>query len=476
MLPNSYVFDSVLNLDKCFQNTPPPSTFQIDNMFHLPKNWLIELENKCRKIEPNLEKNIFLKHVGTSSKYELKAVLRKQLSFIYYQISEHLHAELLNHESSQLLLLELTEDIQQCTSGFHIRVNKLVNSLLIPNTLEQLLYLVRKNIVQKTACKLTSFVQPIFQIHVVDRVCRIAKKQGLGIEPNIQKDQYEPLSGQMIREILQCEFPKLFTPLKIPFFLAEQLQFILNQTGYTGSEKTGYAIGPAESMLKVIQNFLTNPAKQNTNKLQPLFILDTLDEFGEPTRIYDLNWPLIRQLFFQKLIAEGFFINTPKPANLMEYAYFQALFPKQASRSKETRHISNYLENQNYEQLLDELISIQDNFPKYWQKIIRNPIIIQNINNFFEFIKTHSWNQANAKQCLKRLNLIFILFFSQNKKFILSRIIRNSHKNSIDINYSLLYKSVIYRPKVTNKFLTILFNQQDNSYRRLFFDFIIPSK
>src|ERR1043165_5174924 len=377
-MPTSYVFNSVLNLKKCFQNTPPP-TLSIDDLPQLPKDWLSELENQCRKIRPNLEKNIFLKHVGPSSKYKLKAVLLKQVSFIFYQISNQLLPVSVKHESSKLLL-QLTEDINECTAGFHIRVNKLINSLQVPDTLEQLLYLVN----------------------------------------------------------------------------------------YQGAKEEYYKSAAAESMVSIIKKIFSLTAIQKMH-FKDFFICQP-DQFGDPTLFYNIDWSLIRQLFFQKLIGDNYFTKVPDPANLIEYAYFQTLFPKQASRKKETQYINNYLKNQNYAVLLDELISIQNKFPKYWLKIIRNLIIIQNINNFFEFVKTQSWNEANAKQLLKQLNLIYLLFFSQNIKFILSRIIRNP-QNLININYNLLYKSVKYRPKVTNKFLNIFFNQQKNSHR-FFFDLL----
>ncbi|WP_342228202.1 hypothetical protein [Rickettsiella endosymbiont of Rhagonycha lignosa] len=470
-MPTSYVFDSALNLDQCFQNTPP-STLPIDDLHQLPKDWLIELENQCRKIKPDLEKNIFLKHVGPNSTYKLKAILLKQLSFVFYQISDYLPSELLKHESSQLLLLVLTEDINECTPGFHIRVNKLVNALQVPNTLEQLLYLVRKNIVHEIAYNLMSSVPPPFQVHVVDRVCRIAKKQGLGIEAIIQKDPYKSLlSDQAIHECLQSKFPLHYTPFKIPFLLAEQLQAILNQSGYIGSQETGYATGPVESMLKIIQNFLVNPAKPNTNKLQPLFILDKFDEFGEPTRIYDLNWPLIRQLFFQQLIDKNYFTKAAEPASLIEYAYFQTLLPEKTNSEIENQFIKDYLESENYARLLDDLTFIQTNFSEYWQKLIKNPILIQNIDNFLSFIDNQSKNIADDKGFLEKENQTYLLLFSQDKEFILRKIIVEKNTCITDVNHSLLLKSVRYFPEITKDFFNLLFNTPNKPYQ-LFFDLL----
>ncbi|OIZ95080.1 hypothetical protein A1D18_03000 [Candidatus Rickettsiella isopodorum] len=472
-MPTSYVFDSALNLNKCFQNTPP-LTLQINDLPKLPEAWLTELENKCRQVTPNLEKNIFFKHVGPIAQYKLKKPLKEQLSFLYYRVSGGLDTPLgpLDNESSKILLLELLEDIHQCTPGFHIRVNKLVNSLQIPTDLDQLLYLVRKSIILEIAAHLTNTVEAIYQVHVVDRVCRIAKKQGLAIEPNIQNDQYKSLlSGSTIRERLE-EFSTHYTAFKIPFLLAEQLQLILNQHGYKGPEDMGYATGPAEHMLDIIQRFLTHPAKSNTNKFCPFFILDKFDEFGDATRIYDINWSLIRQLFFQKLNNHNYYTAEPQIVDLMDYAYYQALIPKKATIETETKLIHNKLYDQNFILLFDELISIQDKFPDYWKKLITHPLIIKNLDTFFNFLIAQPRNVSNARELLKKLNFTYTLFFSQNDKFILDNIIvGNASKKNLtvmDVNHNLLLKSIRYRPEITKKAFSLIFAKSNHSHQVFF--------
>lgn len=465
-MPTSYVFDSALNLNKCFKNIPPSI---IDDLRPLPKDWLIELESQCRKIKPNLKKNIFLNHVGPSSKYKLKAVLLKQLSFIFYQISGHLHSELLKHESSHLLLLELIEDIDQCTPGFHIRVNKLVNCLQMPSTLEQVLYLVRKNIVQEIAYNLTSSVPSVFQVHVVDRVCRIAKKQGLGIEPNLQKDQYKSfLSGKIIRERLQNEFPKHYTPFKIPFLLAEQLQLILSLLDYQGPKKDYYKSETAENIVSIIKKFFSLTAIQKMHFKD--FFIRQLDQFDDPTLFYDIDWSLIRQFFFQQLIGESYFADAPEPTNLIEYAYFQTLLPKKANSEIENQFINDYLESQNYARLLDDLTFIQADFSEYWQKIIKNPIIIKNIDKCFEYLRNQS-QDLNAKE-QKRLTLTYTLFFSQTKEYILSKIVNDTELNLRIINNNLLFKSMRYHPEIIEELLNI-FLKKYNNHPRIFFNLLL---
>lgn len=463
-MPTSYVYDPALNLDKCLLNTLPLNT-SVDNLSTLPKDWLTQLENICQRVKPDLEKNIFFKHVGPNSNYKLKTILLEQLSLIYCGVRDNLQSEL-----SKLLLHELIEDIQQCTPGFHIRVNKLANSFQTPNTLEQLLYLVRKSIVQGIACSLMSSVDPIYQVHVANRVCRIAKKQGLGIEPDLQKDQYKSLlSGQSIRQLLKDKFPEQFTAFKLPFLLTEQLQLILSLHHYQGPKEEYYNSETAESMVLVIKKFFSLTDIQNRH-FKDFFILQ-LDPFEDPTLFYDIDWSLIRQYFFQLLSLKGYFTKEPQIVNLIDYAYYKALLPEKSSLELENRYINYYLNNQNYTTLLDDLILIQNKFPDYWKKLTKNSFIISNINTFFDFLMENPC-EDNAKKTLKRLNHTYTLFFSQSSQFILRKIFRTTNPGIKDISHHFLLKSVQYRPEITSEIFNHLFKNIYNSYQ-LFFDLLL---
>lgn len=463
-MPTSFAFDPTLNNDRCFRNTPP-LRFEVNNLPKRPRDWLTELENKCRDVETNLEKNIFLKHVGQKSNYKSKTSLLEQLSLIYCRISGHLDKPLglLDSESSKLLLLELIEDIQQCTPGFHIRVNKLVNSFYTPKTLDQLLYLVRKSSIEEIAASLTNQVGIMYQVHVANRVSQVAKKMGLGIEANIQKEQYKSLlSGDKIRERLKNEFPKQYTAFKIPYLLAEQLQLILNLHQYQGAKKEYYTSELAENLVSVIKKFYSVPDIQNKH-FKDFFILKP-DQFGDPTLFYDINWPLIRHFFFQNLIHDNYFTEKPAPGNLLEYAYFLALMLEKANLTRETQFINRCLCQKNYIELIDSLILIHDKFPDYWKKLIKNSLVINNIQNFFKCSMAQFDNSTHANELQKKLNHIYTVFFSQTHEFILKAI--TSLKSD---QFNLLLKSIRYCPEVTKLFLNQILAIHPSSFFELLF-------
>lgn len=216
-MPTFNSFDSALNLTKCFKKTPP-LTFKIENLPKLPINWLTLLEKQCSEINPNSPKNIFFKHIGVNSSYKSKTLLKEQLSVLYHRISGNLDTQLgcLDSQASQLLI-RLIEDINNCIEGFHIRVNSLVNSLHTPKGLDQLLYLVRKGIVQEIASGLINQDKALYQVHVADRVIRIAEKLDLGLTSQIKKDRYKgSLLGKNIRQVLETDLEGSFFGFLFP--------------------------------------------------------------------------------------------------------------------------------------------------------------------------------------------------------------------------------------------------------------------
>ncbi len=136
-------------------------------------------------------------------------------------------------------------------------MNKLVNSLYVPKGLDQLLYLTRQSIIKEIASSLTAKVPDIYQVHVANRVIRFSKKLGLGIMPNAKKDLYKStLKGKEIHhQVLKVKFPKHYTPLKIPFLLAEQLRDILSLHHYQGAKSDYYYSSTAADLVSLIKNF-----------------------------------------------------------------------------------------------------------------------------------------------------------------------------------------------------------------------------
>ncbi len=167
------------------------------------------------------------------------------------------------------------------------------------------------------------------------------------------------------------------------------------------------------------------------------------------------------------MLNEKYFINEPQSTHLIEYAYFQTLLPEKANSEIENRFISEYLESKNYISLLDDVDHIQATCSDYWQKLIKNPIIIESIDQFFEFFGNQTQDLAPNDR-LKGLNRSYALFFLQTKEVILNRIIKESAVNLSIISDNLLFQAVKYHPEIIEKLLNIFLKKYNNQPRHFF--------
>lgn len=126
-----------------------------------------------------------------------------------------------------------------------------------------------------------------------------------------------------------------------------------------------------------------------------------------------------------------------------------------------------YLKLENYAGLLDDLGVIKTTFPDFWQKIIKNSVIVENIAQFFNFFGDQT-QDLNVKDQLSRLDLTYILFFSQTQEFILSRIVNETNYNISISSQNLFLKSVRYKPEITKEIINIFLEKSKNQSRTLF--------
>ena len=274
----------------------------------MPENWLGTLANLCVAFNPKLKPNLFEKHLQNN--YPLKSTLIEQLSYIYYRLQGQLDLQLnsLSQDSHAAILCKLTENIENsdaCTEGFHNRINDIVASFILTHSLDQVLYCIRKTLVDKTAYELNKDGE----IHTWNHIYRVANVDGLGIASNLKEDQYSgALSADLIRECLAKKFQTEFTSFTLPILAARELNQPLSALGYTGSCAEGYTIGRVEAMQKYLEQLFftssTSTSSKQTSFLESCekyFILDRTDE--DFPKITDINWKNIT-LYFAEIFIE----------------------------------------------------------------------------------------------------------------------------------------------------------------------------
>jgi hypothetical protein len=140
------------------------------------------------------------------------------------------------------IILKLAERCAHCPQGFHNGVNAIVEGFYLANSLNELLYRVRQDLVVRTANQLTD------DVHANNRCFTIAANSGYGVWPLNDQDRYHGgLSTATIQEKLAEVFEfgtRLFSMLKN---LEDQLRSQLANAGVSASEKS-YSAEALEKM------------------------------------------------------------------------------------------------------------------------------------------------------------------------------------------------------------------------------------
>lgn len=266
-----------------------------------------ELIEKLAEITDIFSKK-FEKHIGADSTYELKDDLRSGLELIYYHLNGNL-GPVTDHPippEKIPLLCKLREGIDSCSAGFHDRVNTIIESFNTIGNFNELLFLVRKSLVEKIALEqmrnFKFFTDSGNEIHTYHDFSRIAHQEGFGIP--LGTDQYRgDMSWYGIRKALEKEFENSYTPFNLPSLLTDILKGLLVEVGYTGAKQNGsYTVGTDESEVEKITQFikkLLDSDLQNTD-WKDFFIINDYN-------ITDINWEFIKAIFFKQLIKENYF-------------------------------------------------------------------------------------------------------------------------------------------------------------------------
>lgn len=363
----SYKLNPLINKEKIFQFTPPSS---IDSQSPLPplsSEWLVELEDFCRKEKRDLKKKCFKSHLSPFTIHVLNMrvgpsqSLIEGLQLIYRRLRGDLDPFLgsLSESNCTAIIAKLIEDIEACTDGFENRVKHIVTALNMPANLPQLIYEVRRGLVENVSASLTG------EVHNWNQVTKVAAAQGIGIKANFDNDTndtFGDLSNKKIVCELEKEFKERFVPFNLSFLLVDQLRGLLAHIGYIGPQQDGYTVGVAERLVKQVKCYLSKEIVEQMN-WQDFFISDEDDDFNIVIR--DLNWRIIRQCFFQTLSHENYFTPMPSQAtiyNLMDCVYFSHLF---SSDNHLLGIESQYLD----ENSIFNLKKIKTDFPAFWQNL-----------------------------------------------------------------------------------------------------------
>lgn len=381
---NEYPIDPGFNKNLAFSYQPPPE-INTSKLPLLAENWLGDLQKIICEVDKQLPAPIFDKHVGKTSEYQAKIPLLKQLQLIYHRLQGNLDSELdkLSSDNRQALISKLIEEIHHCSQGFHNRVNIIVDSFHKPRNLAELLYTVRKELVEEVASTLTH------EVHAWNRISVIAASDGLGIKANFPEDTYVgALSETLIRRKLQEIFYKKFTPLRLPCLLISTFMDFIPELEIEKNNEHGLSLEMVEKIIRLIKRFLPdyiNEIPQDKNNWQNYFKLfrDKKNPLFSSFFV-NIDWEKMYQSFFYALSDQNYFKNI-EVNTLMDHAYYDSLLGKKPDYTP-SNLISKLFKEEKYSDLLAQLVELNTRFPTYYQKISKNKVFTKNCLAWIDYL------------------------------------------------------------------------------------------
>ncbi len=362
----------------------PTPEIDIAKLPILTDDWLDNLQEIICQADNKLPQNIFDNHLGKTSDYHGKIQLLKQLQLISHRLQGNLDPELgeLLPDNRQVLISKLSEEIIHCSEGFHNRVNIIVDSFHKPRNLAELLCVVRKNLVEKTATTLTN------EVHAWNRVSVIAANDGLGIKVNFPDDTYiGALSDISIRRALQHTFYKEFTPFHLPCLLIAAFMEFVPELEVEKNRKNGLSLQMSEKIISLIKRFLPNYINEipkDPNHWLNYFIIFRDKNNPLNISIVNLNWEKMYRSFFDALSEEKYFKN-PQINTLTDCAYYNLFLRKKSSRNPE-KLILRLFKSVRYAELLEQLAELNTRFPNYYKKECKIQIPIRYCLSFIDYL------------------------------------------------------------------------------------------
>lgn len=303
----------------------PPVKYQIANVDQpLPANWLHLLGEELIKhlnlqvdtAKSNIHHKLNQK-AGSLSTYTHKADLQKILASLYLTLMDQ--KTLPSQKVS--IAMKLAEGLDQCTPGFHNRCLMCTNTA-VPTNLDELLSLVREDLVARAAAKNTD------EVHTHNRFFTVANGAGYGVRTINKTDIYEG----MIRDIeilnkLKAAFDAHYTPITILNALLDQLRGLMSDRGYAGKVDAGYN--------EVYNQFGATLLRPFIGEIQTVALWETVDEEdidGDiTTKVVDINWLSVKKALLQTIKQQAMFIWSPE-----EEVTYQALLSDETPKTLTT--------------------------------------------------------------------------------------------------------------------------------------------
>ncbi len=291
------VFSQELNPEKCLTNIPfnvksiDPDAL-IDNVTTLTRK-LVSMTNNAehkKKFRANIKLHLAKTYSGCEQ-------LKKYLSIVIEYLEK-------NPNEKDLIIEKLVEGVANCTPGFHDRVYIVLCAIYEPNTIDQLLAILRRSIVEKIYRQAELEEPTDGEVHTHHRYFILACVIGYAIYGEGTADPHRGIKDdEKIYEELRQGFTRLYSPVGIVELFWDESP--IARLGYHGRKTDGssYEMHAYSRILTLFKTLLSN---QNLS-MQDCFILD------ESYRVLDINWLNVNSLLLEYLYKNNYIYAIENP-------------------------------------------------------------------------------------------------------------------------------------------------------------------
>ena len=215
------------------------------------------------------------------------------------KVANLLLGEELTLDRKKALAVSALDGLEMCTGGYHTQLNKLLVLQSMPQNIDELLFAVRVDIVERVYQNNVKLERTGYEVHLYnDLYTQAAKEYGvLAINPD---DIYHSRSftQEQIKEKLQKAFNTQYGFFEILNALKEKMKSALINVGYSGKKdaEDDYKSGQYEKFMEFF-NLVFSP---DVMERQDVLVLN-----GE-CQTLDINWHYIQRKLCEKLNDDGY--------------------------------------------------------------------------------------------------------------------------------------------------------------------------
>ena len=327
----------ILNKEKCF-TLPLPREVPTYVELNIPQ--LIDFIGLyCKGSNRDILQQRFKDHIGENSTYQYREFLKSELKII-----QAYFADTTNSEDKKCNIADkLYEAIEECSPGWHARIDSVLLGLERSNSIDDFLALIRRSIVDSVAHGCTE------EVHLHNAFFIHAHNLGFGVQPLNEADPYSRALS-LEEEALLIKAIEGYTPMLILNDFRESLEAELrSHYEYQGKKDTGYSFevyGRIETYLKTIFGDKSDITIRN------VFVF--VEDENEEEICADINWRFLQNTLWKKMRAERYFTFTKEESDLFEALY-----------QEDSRSLTNLLSQPHYQHAIRTLKLSQ--YPEFIQ-------------------------------------------------------------------------------------------------------------